>query len=181
MIPQIGETKSIWCFRRGQNIISEASDELEAVQKAQDLKPEIILLDIGLPKLNGIEAARQIRPLSPSSKIIFLSQNRDLDVVSWRSSASGIANSAVPQSKQTTTSGNTHTTGLSIFFSPRKWMPISVLNFFWLTDPQDSQGIVLWLILEKFVFPRRKFSYLDVIDTGPFEQHGLNQHRTKFD
>jgi PleD family two-component response regulator len=62
-------------------IISEASDGLEAVQKAQDLKPEIILLDIGLPKLNGIEAARQIRQLSPSSKIIFLSQNRDPDVV----------------------------------------------------------------------------------------------------
>jgi DNA-binding NarL/FixJ family response regulator len=62
-------------------IISEASDGLEAVQKAQDLKPEIILLDIGLPKLNGIEAARQIRQLSPRSKIIFLSQNRDLDVV----------------------------------------------------------------------------------------------------
>ena len=62
-------------------IISEASDGLEAVQKAQDLKPEIILLDIGLPKLNGIEAARQIRQLSPSSKIVFLSQNNDRDFV----------------------------------------------------------------------------------------------------
>ena len=62
-------------------VISEASDGLEAVQKAQDLKPEIILLDIGLPKLNGIEAALRIRQLSPSSKIIFLSQNSDLDVV----------------------------------------------------------------------------------------------------
>ena len=62
-------------------IISEASDGLEAIQKAQDLKPEIILLDIGLPKLNGIEAARQIRQLSPSSKIVFLSQDNDPDVV----------------------------------------------------------------------------------------------------
>ena len=62
-------------------IISEASDGLEAVQKAQDLKPEIILLDISLPKLNGIEAARQIRQLSPSSKIVFLSQNNDRDFV----------------------------------------------------------------------------------------------------
>jgi CheY-like chemotaxis protein len=62
-------------------VISEASDGLEAVQKAQDLKPEIILLDIGLPKLNGIEAARRIRQLSPNSKIIFLSQNNDLDIV----------------------------------------------------------------------------------------------------
>ena len=39
------------------------------------------MLDIGLPKLNGIEAARQIRQLSPSSKIVFLSQDNDLSVV----------------------------------------------------------------------------------------------------
>ncbi len=62
-------------------VISEASDGLEAVQKAEDLKPDLILLDIGLPKLNGIEAARRIRQLSPSSNIIFLSQNNNLDVV----------------------------------------------------------------------------------------------------
>jgi DNA-binding NarL/FixJ family response regulator len=61
-------------------IIAEASDGLEAVQKAEDLKPDLILLDIGLPKLNGIEAARQIRQRSASSKIIFLSQNSDFDV-----------------------------------------------------------------------------------------------------
>jgi len=62
-------------------IIAEASDGSEAVQKAEDLKPDLILLDIGLPKLNGIEAARHIRQRSPSSKIIFLSQNSDLDIV----------------------------------------------------------------------------------------------------
>ncbi len=62
-------------------VISEASDGLEAVGKARDLKPDIILLDIGLPKLNGIEAARQMRQVSPSSKIIFLSQNNNLDIV----------------------------------------------------------------------------------------------------
>ena len=62
-------------------IIAETSDGSEAVQKAADLKPDLILLDIGLPKLNGIEAARQIRQRSPSSKIIFLSQNSDLDIV----------------------------------------------------------------------------------------------------
>ena len=62
-------------------VIAEASDGSEAVQKAEELKPDLILLDIGLPKLNGIEAARQIRQRSPSSKIIFLSQNNDLDVV----------------------------------------------------------------------------------------------------
>jgi DNA-binding NarL/FixJ family response regulator len=62
-------------------VISEAPDGLEAVQIAQDLKPEIILLDVGLPKLNGIEAARRIRQLSPNSKIMFLSMNNSPDVV----------------------------------------------------------------------------------------------------
>ena len=60
---------------------AEASDGPEAIQKAADLKPDLIVLDIGLPKLNGIEAARQIRQLSPGSKIVFLSQNNDLDIV----------------------------------------------------------------------------------------------------
>jgi DNA-binding NarL/FixJ family response regulator len=62
-------------------IIAEASDGSEAVQKAEELKPDLILLDIGLPKLNGIEAARKIRQLSPSSKIVFLSLNKNLEAV----------------------------------------------------------------------------------------------------
>jgi CheY-like chemotaxis protein len=67
--------------RPESQVIAEASDGLEAVQKAEDLKPDLILLDIGLPKLNGIEAARRIRQRSPSSKIVFLSQNNDLAVI----------------------------------------------------------------------------------------------------
>jgi DNA-binding NarL/FixJ family response regulator len=62
-------------------VISEASDGLEAVQQAQQLHPDLILLDIGLPSLNGIEVAREIRELSPTSKILFVSENRSLDVV----------------------------------------------------------------------------------------------------
>ena len=62
-------------------VISEVADGLEAVAKAQGVKPDLILLDIGLPRLNGIEAARRIQQLSPRSKIIFLSQNNDLDIV----------------------------------------------------------------------------------------------------
>ena len=62
-------------------VTGEASDGLEAVQKAGGLKPDLIVVDIGLPKLNGIEAARRIRQLSPSSKIINLSQDNSLDVV----------------------------------------------------------------------------------------------------
>ena len=69
-------------------VVAEASDGSEAVQKAQELKPDLILLDIGLPKLHGIEAARLIRQLSPSSKILVLSENNDLDVVRAALSAS---------------------------------------------------------------------------------------------
>lgn len=61
-------------------IICEVSDGLEAVKKAEELQPDLIVLDIGLPKLNGIEAARRIRRLSPNSKILFLSENRSWDI-----------------------------------------------------------------------------------------------------
>ena len=65
----------------GLKIICEVSDGLEAVQKAEVLQPDLILLDIGLPTLNGIEAARQIRKLAPEAKIIFVSQESSADVV----------------------------------------------------------------------------------------------------
>jgi DNA-binding NarL/FixJ family response regulator len=62
-------------------VICEVSDGLEAVRKAGELKPDLIVLDVGLPKLNGIDAARQIRQLSPSSKMIILSQDNSVEVV----------------------------------------------------------------------------------------------------
>jgi DNA-binding NarL/FixJ family response regulator len=62
-------------------VIAEASDGLEAVRVAEQLQPDLILMDIGLPRLNGIEAARRIRKLSPESKILFLSQESSADVV----------------------------------------------------------------------------------------------------
>ena len=62
-------------------VIGEASDGLEAVHTAEKLKPDLILLDIGLPTMSGIEAGRQIRKLCPESKIIFVSQESDPDVV----------------------------------------------------------------------------------------------------
>ena len=62
-------------------VIGEASDGLEAVHKAEELQPDLIVLDIGLPSLNGIEAARRTRKLSPESKILFVSQESSGDVV----------------------------------------------------------------------------------------------------
>jgi DNA-binding NarL/FixJ family response regulator len=62
-------------------VIAEASDGLEAVQQAEELHPDLILLDIGLPTLNGIEASRRIRKVSPSSKILFVSQEGSEEMV----------------------------------------------------------------------------------------------------
>jgi DNA-binding NarL/FixJ family response regulator len=61
--------------------IVEAQDGVEAIELAQALQPDLILLDIGLPKLNGIEAARRIRELAPRSKILFVSQESSVEVV----------------------------------------------------------------------------------------------------
>jgi DNA-binding NarL/FixJ family response regulator len=66
---------SLLAKTQGFAVIGEASNGLDAVQKAQELKPDVILLDIGLPKLNGIEVARLSRKSTPTSKIVFLSQD----------------------------------------------------------------------------------------------------------
>lgn len=62
-------------------IICEASDGLKAIEESRRLQPDMILLDVGLPLLNGIEAAKQILKESPGTKILFLSENTSPDVV----------------------------------------------------------------------------------------------------
>jgi DNA-binding NarL/FixJ family response regulator len=74
-------TRSILSERPGWQIVAEVSDGLAAVQQATELKPDLILLDIGLPKMNGIEAARQILQRAPDSRILFVSQESSPDIV----------------------------------------------------------------------------------------------------
>lgn len=72
---------SLFQNRPGFQVIGEVSDGEEAVRKAQELQPDVILLDIGLPTVNGIDAARQIRKISSKSKILFVSQESSPDVL----------------------------------------------------------------------------------------------------
>ena len=63
------------------SIVDEAADGLAAVEKAQRLTPDLVLLDIGLPDLNGIEVARRIRKSVPSAKIVFLTLETEVEMV----------------------------------------------------------------------------------------------------
>jgi DNA-binding NarL/FixJ family response regulator len=72
--------RSIVEAMEGFRVVAEAGDAVEAIEKAGRLLPDIVLLDIGLPLLNGIEAAPRIQRSSPGSKIIFLTQEHDSDV-----------------------------------------------------------------------------------------------------
>src|SRR5215471_10580905 len=79
VVDDVQELREIVCQTLQQRhdllVVGEASDGFQAVQQAERLQPDLILLDIGLPTLNGIQAARQIRKLSPNSKILFFTQN----------------------------------------------------------------------------------------------------------
>ena len=80
-------------------VVGEVSDGMEGVRKAEELQPDLILLDVGLPTLDGIEAARRIYRLSRKCKIVFVSQESSADVVqeAFRSGASGYVVKAAPE------------------------------------------------------------------------------------
>ena len=75
-------------------VIGEASDGLEALEKAKELQPDLILLDISMPKLNGLETARRLRSFAPDAKILFISQDTSPDIVqeALRSGGRGYVN-----------------------------------------------------------------------------------------
>jgi len=62
-------------------VISEAGDGAEGVRMCWELRPDLVILDVGLPKVNGLEAARQIREVSPDTKILFVSANHSREVM----------------------------------------------------------------------------------------------------
>jgi DNA-binding NarL/FixJ family response regulator len=70
-------------------VICEVSNGLDAIQRADELRPDLILLDVGLPQLNGIETARQIRKVAPDCKILFVSQDSSADTVQAAFGAGG--------------------------------------------------------------------------------------------
>ena len=76
---------------KGSNlqIVCEVADAVEAIDEANKIQPNLILLDIELPGLNGIEAAHQIHQIAPGSRILFLSEQSDPDVVRTALDAGG--------------------------------------------------------------------------------------------
>src|SRR4030095_2658951 len=67
--------------RRADFHTIEAADGLEAVQMAERLQPDLILLDLNLPKMHGFEVAQQIRRLAPHARLLFMSQESSPDIV----------------------------------------------------------------------------------------------------
>ena len=67
--------------RRAEFETFEAADGLEALEKAEELQPDLILLDINLPKLHGFEVAARLGRLAPQARVLFMSQESSSDIV----------------------------------------------------------------------------------------------------
>ena len=80
------------CLNQNENlrVVGVASDGLQAVEKAKELQPDLVLLDVGLPKLNGVEAAIRIRNIAPRSAILFLSDSPDPRIMDAALAAGGL-------------------------------------------------------------------------------------------
>jgi DNA-binding NarL/FixJ family response regulator len=79
--PFRGFIRSLFQQRPDFVLVGEVSDGLEALRCAQELQPEVIILDIALPRLNGIQAAREIRSVAPESNIVFVTLENTPEIV----------------------------------------------------------------------------------------------------
>jgi DNA-binding NarL/FixJ family response regulator len=67
--------------QRNLRVIAVVADGLEAVHNAEELQPDLVLLDIGLPRLNGIEVAKRIRKVAPAARVLFVSGDFCSDII----------------------------------------------------------------------------------------------------
>jgi DNA-binding NarL/FixJ family response regulator len=81
------DDSSIWrtflighLFEAGLSSVYVAYDGVQAVVKAQSLQPDVVLMDVTLPRMNGIQAATLIRDVAPGAKVVFVSGNSDPEV-----------------------------------------------------------------------------------------------------
>src|SRR6202040_1161248 len=61
--------------RRGWKVVAEAADDREAVEKARELKPDVAIVDLSMPELDGVELIRQIRKAAPDTKVLVLTMH----------------------------------------------------------------------------------------------------------
>ena len=76
--------KAICQLLRSQSdfeVVCEVADGFEAVRRAEELQPDVVVLDISMPNLNGIEAARHVRRVAPGAEILFLTQDNSSQIV----------------------------------------------------------------------------------------------------
>jgi DNA-binding NarL/FixJ family response regulator len=73
--------RGLLCARRGWRVIGEAANGREAVEKASKLKPDVAIVDISMPELDGLQATRQIREAIPNTKVVVLTMHESDQMV----------------------------------------------------------------------------------------------------